>query len=66
MNLKRLLKRNIEHGKNCLTSNKRDSQKKKDFNRKRNKVRKLTRHLHKDNEMNIARDAKKNPKRFWQ
>ena len=36
------------------------------YNRQRNKVRKLTRKLHIDYKKNIAREAKSNPKRFWQ
>lgn len=39
---------------------------KQKYNRQRNKVRSLTRHLHKDFEKGIAKDAKRNPKRFWQ
>jgi hypothetical protein len=39
---------------------------KKLYNRQRNKVRKLTRKLHRDYEKNIAKEAKVNPKRFWQ
>ena len=49
----------------CLR-NKNDENRKKEFNRIRNKVRKLTRNLQKDYEMGIEKDSKINPKRFWQ
>ena len=39
---------------------------KKKYNQQRNKVRKLTRKLYKDYEKKIAKEAKSNPKRFWQ
>ena len=42
-----------------------DSEKKKKYNRQRNKVRGITRKLKKDKEKQIAEEAKRNPKKFW-
>ena len=43
----------------------RDEEKKKDYNRQRNKVRKITRKAQKDKETKIANESKHNPKKFW-
>eukprot|EP00794_Sanderia_malayensis_P004409 gene4410-4998_t len=47
-------------------SNKNDETKQRDYRRKRNKVKALTRKAQKEHELSVAKDAKTNPKRFWQ
>ena len=42
-----------------------DAEKKKEYNRQRNKVRRLTRKAQKDKEKKIANESKRNPKKFW-
>ena len=43
----------------------RDEDKKKEYNRQRNKVRGITRRAQRDKETKIANEAKRNPKKFW-